>query len=147
MKRFVENEPKLKEFVGEINSAAVLNISHKLFKKAEICLKSEGFSEEELRAHKPRFKWFHPELFENADIIIGMTRSHKLMTPRKYRKKFVTLTEAVYGYYIPIPDPFIRTSQESYEEAMQTLYLHLVKFKNKLLHTESKKNCQISCLN
>ena len=132
-KRFIKEEPKLAAIVEKVDSAAVFNISFKLFPRAKKCMLNEGFSEEELDAHKPKFKWFYPKLFSEADIIIGMTKSHKYMVKRKYRNKFTTLTEAATGSYIPIPDPFIRTTQEKYDEDMRVLFDYLIQYKDKLL--------------
>ncbi len=133
MKKFILAEPKLSKIVEKVDSAAVFNISFKLFPRAKTCMLNEGFTNEELRTHKPKFKLFYPKLFSEADIIIGMTKSHKFMINKKYRDKFITLTEAATGTYIPIPDPFIRTTQEKYDEDMKVLFSYLEQYKNKLL--------------
>ena len=50
-----------------------------------------------------------------------MSHMHKLLTPRKYRKKYVTLSEAATGKYAPVPDPFLATSQKEYDKTMAVL--------------------------
>lgn len=133
MKKFIESEPKLQNIVKKVDSAAVFNISFKLFYRAKACLLNEGFTKEELSVHKPKFKLFYPKLFTEADVIIGMTKSHKLMLNKKYRDKFITLSKAATGTYIPIPDPFARTTQKKYDEDMRVLYGYLEQYKNNLI--------------
>ena len=58
---------------------------------------------------------------EKADVIIGMSRMHKLLTPRKYRSKYITLSEAATDKYSPVPDPFLATSQAEYDKTMAVL--------------------------
>lgn len=91
----------------------------------------EGFDEREILAHKPSFKT-DKERFEKADVIIGMSHTHKLLTPGKYRKKYVTLSEAAVGKYAPVPDPFLATSQSEYDKTMQVLKEYVTKYFTKL---------------
>lgn len=91
----------------------------------------EGFDEREILAHKPSFKTDKAR-FENADVIIGMSRMHGLLTPRKYRKKYVTLSEAATGKYSPVPDPFLATSQQSYDKTMLVLKGFVTQYFSKL---------------
>jgi len=115
----IENDEDLKGRV-EVHSSAVFNKSKSIFPKAVDILKREGFPENEILAHKPSFKT-DKERFENADVIIGMSRMHKLLTPRKYRSKYITLSEAATDKYSPVPDPFLATSQEEYDKTMSVL--------------------------
>ena len=65
-------------------------------------------------------------------VIIGMGRLHRLLTPRKYRDKFVTLSEAATGKYVPIPDPFLYTSQNDYDRVMSVIKKYLTLYAEKL---------------
>lgn len=130
LRRMIENDEDLK---GKVNvcSSAVFNRSKSIFPKAVDILKREGFDGREILAHKPSFKTDKTR-FENADVIIGMSRMHGLLTPRKYRKKYITLSEAATGKYSPVPDPFLATSQSEYDKTMQVLKEYVKKYFTKL---------------
>ncbi len=130
LRRFAENDDELKGRVS-VASSAVLNKSKKIFPKAAVILKREGFSEEEIYAHKPSFKT-DKSLFENADIIIGMSKTHGLLTPKKYRKKYVTLSEAACGKYRSVPDPFLAPTQAQYDKTMAKLKEYVSAYYEKL---------------
>lgn len=130
LRRMVENDDDLRGKV-DVCSSAVFNRSKSIFPKAVDILKREGFDEREILAHKPSFKTDKVR-FENADVIIGMSRMHGLLTPRKYRKKYVTLSEAATGKYSPVPDPFLATSQQSYDKTMQVLKGFVTQYFSKL---------------
>ncbi len=130
LKRMVESDEELKGKV-EVCSSAVFNRSKKIFPKAVDVLKREGFDEKEILAHKPSFKTDKAR-FEGADVIIGMSKMHRLLTPSKYRAKYVTLSEAAEGKYAPVPDPFLATSQKEYDKTMQVLKDYLCKYFVKL---------------
>ena len=68
----------------------------------------------------------------DADVIIGMSKMHKWLTPAKYRKKFITLSEAAEGRYTPIPDPFLYKSQEDYDKVMSVIKVYLTLYATKL---------------
>ncbi len=123
-RRMIENDDLLKDKV-EVNSSAVFNKSKEIFPRAVTSLVNEGFDEEYVLSHKPTFKWGDGERFAEADVIIGMSKTHKLLTPFKYQHKFVTLSEAATGEYSPVPDPFLYATQEKYDECMQVLKAYL----------------------
>ncbi len=131
----IDNDEELRGRV-EVRSSAVFNKSKSIFPKAVDILKREGFPESEILAHKPSFKT-DKERFENADVIIGMSHMHKLLTPRKYRSKYITLSEAATDKYSPVPDPFLATSQAEYDKTMGVLReyvsLYFQKLKTSLL--------------
>lgn len=130
LRRMIENDEDLKGRVS-VCSSAVFNRSKNIFPKAVDILKREGFDEHDILAHKPSFKTDKAR-FENADVIIGMSRMHGLLMPRKYRKKYVTLSEAATGKYSPVPDPFLATSQQSYDKTMQVLKGFVTQYFSKL---------------
>lgn len=130
LRRMIENDEDLKGRVS-VCSSAVFNRSKSIFPKAVDALKREGFEESVILAHKPSFKT-DKERFEKADVIIGMSHTHKLLTPGKYRKKYVTLSEAAVGKYAPVPDPFLATSQSEYDKTMQVLKEYVTKYFTKL---------------
>lgn len=120
-KRLIEDSAILCDKGIEVHSAAVFNRSKQIFPKAVDILVREGFDEKQVRAFKPSFKRGDEKLFEQADMIIGMTKLHRLETPRKFRAKYVTLSEAATDAYIRIPDPFLAKSQERYDEIMMEI--------------------------
>lgn len=127
-RRIVEHSPVLSKAGIEVSSSAVFNKSKTIFPKAVVSLKREGFSEEEILAFKPSFKWCNPEKFRDADVIIGMSRMHGVLTPLKYRKKFITLSRAATGKETPIPDPFLYKTQEEYDKVMSVIKVYLEKY-------------------
>lgn len=130
LRRMIENDSVLKGKV-QVKSSAVFNKSKRIFPKAVDVLKREGFDEKQILAHKPSFKTDKAR-FENADVIIGMSKMHKLFTPKKYRDKYITLSEAATGKYAPVPDPFLAMSQESYDKTMDTLKRYITEYFAKL---------------
>lgn len=119
LRRMVDNDKELAGKV-EVSSSAVFNRSKSIFPRAVVVLKREGFEESEILAHTPHFK-SDKSRYQSADVIIGMSKMHKLLTPCKYRKKYVTLSEIATGKYKPVPDPFLATSQKAYDKTMTVL--------------------------
>lgn len=139
-RRMVKESPVLSAAGMEVSSSAVFNKSREIFPRALISLEKEGFSREEILAHKPSFKWCDKERFRDADVIIGMSKLHKLLTPRKYRKKFVTLSEAAEGKYTPLPDPFLYKTQEEYDKVMAQIKFYVQEYVKKLEERFAKKD-------
>lgn len=132
-KRMVQSDPRLAQKVTWIRSAAVFNKSSKIHPKAKLALLREGFDEAYIGSHKPAFKWTDKDLFETADVIVGMTRTNKLVTPCKYRKKFITLSEIVDGEYKAVPDPFLERDINKYYAVMDILKDYLERYCQKLI--------------
>ena len=65
--------------------------------------------------------------FKNADIIIGMTKGHKLLTPIWWQGKFKTLSEAATGRYKPVPDPWLQKPDE-YSKSMQVIKAYIEQY-------------------
>lgn len=141
-RKLVAGDAMLSSIGIEVKSAAVLNYTKTIFPKAIPALLDEGFSKEEILAHKPCFKWCDMLRFDEADVIIGMSRFHKTLTPIKCKKKFITLSEAAGDEYTPIPDPFLAKSQEEYNKAMAVIKAYLIKYKNNLKESLLKDKTQ-----
>lgn len=126
-RRIVENDAVLKANIAWIKSASVFNKSYRINSKAKIALLREGFCEEEIDAHEPLFKYGKGrKYFDEADVIIGMTRSNKVFLPLKYHKKFYLLSALATGEYKAIPDPVLIKEQEKYHAAMDEIKSYLV---------------------
>ena len=126
-RRMVSQDEVLSGNVEWVKSSAVFNKSFKINSKAVPALLREGFEESYILAHEPTFKYGKgKKYFEEADVIIGMTRSNKFFLPIKYRKKFVLLSEIATGQYKPISDPVLIKDIEKYYAAMDVIkdYLH-----------------------
>ena len=140
--RLVEQSPVLSAAGIEVGSSAVFNRSKYIYPKAVVSLEREGFSKEAVLAHKPAYKSTDKKRFEEADVIIGMSKEadviigmskiHRILTPHKYRDKFVTLSEAATGKYTPIPDPFLYPSQNEYDKVMSVIKKYLTLYAEKL---------------
>lgn len=138
-KRIAENDEVLSRNIEWVRSSAVFNKSYHINSKAKIALLREGFSEEQIDKHVPTFKYGQgKQLFEDADIIIGMTRSNKVFLPCKYHKKFTLLSELATGIYTPIPDPVLIKDQDKYHLAMDTIKDYLLQYAKKLKTELSK---------
>lgn len=134
LRRLIENDDATRGKI-DVCSSAVFNKSKNIFPKAVDILVREGFDKSEVEAHKPSFKTDR-QRYEEADVIIGMSKTHGLLTPYKYRSKYHTLSEIATGKYKPIPDPFLATSQKAYDKTMAVLKkyveLYFEKLKNSL---------------
>ncbi len=129
----LKEDEMLASIVTEVNSAALRWRYRGLHKQAKAALIKEGFSQEVVYAYKPRHVLIDKQLFEEADVIIGMTESHRKMLPKKYRNKFVTLTEAAYGVHTEIADPYWQhLDQEEYNQRMEEIKGILVDYAAKL---------------
>lgn len=127
-----EQDAELASKVESVRSAAVFNRSRRIHPKARLALLREGFTEEEIDAHRPAFKWGDGRLFKEADVIIGMTKMNKVALPLRFHKKFVTLSEYVDGSYTTIPDPFLMKSLDDYFAVMDLIKGFLVKLTDKI---------------
>ncbi len=129
----VENDPMLKDKVEWVKSAALRWRYRHMHKKSQNALIKEGFSEDKVKDYRPRHVLIDKDLFDSADIIIGMTASHRKMLPKKYRYKFTTLTEAVLGQYKEIKDPYWeRLSQDEYNQRMDEIKAYLEQYAESL---------------
>jgi len=94
------------------------------------------FSKEEIESHKPRYKNDYPEMFDETDIIVGMTRSHKMMTPKRWRKgpeaKFRMLRELASNESIDIGDPYWTDDYGEYKQILLDVKKNLEILKEKL---------------
>lgn len=131
LRRMIDNDVDLKDRV-EVDSSAVFNKSSHIFPKAVDALVREGFSEDEVLAHIPTYKYGAMYKFADADVIIGMSKMHRFLTPKKFRDKYVTISEAATGKYAPVPDPFLAKNQEQYDRTMQVLKEYVVEYFGKL---------------
>lgn len=127
-----EQDAELASKVESVRSAAVFNRSRRIHPKARLALLRERFTEEEIDAHRPAFKWGDGRLFKEADVIIGMTKMNKVALPLRFHKKFVTLSEYVDGSYTTIPDPFLMKSLDDYFAVMDLIKGFLVKLADKI---------------
>ena len=131
-RRMCENDPDLAARVEWVKSGAVFHQCKNLHPKAKAALEAEGFAPEVLDKHSPAYWRRFPERFEQADIIIGMTRWHKYFIPKKWRGKYVDLAELATVTYTPVPDPFLAKTQEKYNEVMRVLDKYLVMVADKI---------------
>ena len=128
----VAKDPELQKRVSKVASAAVFNRMYKIHPKARIALLREGFDGAYIDAHKPSFKWGDRHLFDEADLIVGMSRANKWVLPLRYHRKFVTISEYAEGAYENVPDPFLMKEVDDYLAVMDFLKAKLVKFADKI---------------
>lgn len=131
-KRMVEQDVELAKIVDKVSSAAVFNRSFNIHPKARIALKREGFNDEEISAHKPRYIFSAYKDFKEADLIIGMENFNKHFTPFWFRKKYKSLSEVAIGKYVRVEDPFLMKDMNDYFKVMDVIKDYLEKFKENL---------------
>jgi protein-tyrosine phosphatase len=95
-------------------------------------LLEEGFKEEEIDKHVPRYIKDYEDFFEQADIIIGMTNSHKLSTPKRFRDKFQQLSKLAINEKVEIEDPYFIDSYEEYCKILNQIRGYLINLLQKL---------------
>lgn len=132
-KKMVSEDANLQKHVTSIKSAAVFNRSKVIHPKAKLALMREGFSEEQALMHKPKFKKGDEDVFDEADLIIGMERFNKMFLPRKYWNKYKYLSEFKYDKYVKIPDPFLMKDMDDYYRVMDTIKDYLIFLKQFIL--------------
>ena len=128
----VEKDPELKKRVDGVASAAVFNRMKRIHPMARTALLREGFDEAHIDSHRPSFKWGDRKLFDDADLIVGMSRANKIVLPLRYHRKFVTLSEYGEGRYEKIPDPFLMKNVDDYLAVMDFLKAKIVSFAEKI---------------
>jgi len=126
-RRRMEDRPDL-----IISSAGVLNPLGNMDFRTKRVLREQGFPEEELNDFRSAFRWNHPERFDAADVIIGMSAEHGKLLPKKWRSKFTTLSEAATGAYTAIPDPWFCLRRRKYDAILHELDRYLEQYAEQL---------------
>lgn len=130
-RKLVNESEILKDKVEVTRSSAVMTPGTSIDPLTVEALVREGFDKEAVELHCPGYMFRKADraLFNDADIIIGMTKSHKYMIPiRKWRKKFKTLSEVAIGEYKAIPDPWLQRDPEKYVGEMNKIKAYLEKY-------------------
>ncbi|MHA1339470.1 MAG: arsenate reductase/protein-tyrosine-phosphatase family protein [Promethearchaeota archaeon] len=134
-KKIVKESEILKGKI-EVKSGGVTFRNDYIDERTVAALKKEGISESLSRKHIPRYIKDYPEIFDEADIIIGMTKSHKIGLPKEYRKgenaKFVRLAEIAANEPLDIDDPYFTSNFEEFSEIMNQIKKYLLLLKEKL---------------
>ena len=135
-KKMVEDSPILSKIDGfKTHSGGLQFQNTEIDPRTTAVLVKEGFNEAEVNKHVPRYKRDYPEMLEEADIIVGMSHSHKLLTPKKYRKeqnKFIQISNWAIGERKDIPDPYFVNTDEEYAELLAQVKKYLVIILHKL---------------
>ena len=134
-RRMVEESDILRDKVEVTRSSAVMTPGTSIDPLTVEALVREGFDKATVELHRPGYmlRKADRELMNNADIIVGMTKSHKYMIPfRKWRRKFKTLSEVALGEYVPVPDPWLQRDTEKYIGEMNKIKELLIKYRDVL---------------
>ena len=130
-KKIVEQDPVLRENVT-VRSGGVLNPMKELDPRTIKSLEREGIPKDAYKNFIPTLRKDDPTRFEEADVIIGMTRWHKWRLPRRERKKFMTLSEAAEGKYTAVPDPWFDPRISTFFKCMDVIKVYLQEYADKL---------------
>lgn len=134
-RKMIQENPKLCDKVEVTRSSAVMTPGTAIDPLTVEALVREGFEREAAEAHVPGFMYRKADrkLFDEADVIIGMTRSHKFMILNpKWRKKFTTLSQAATGKYAAVPDPWLQRDPEKYIAEMNKIKAYLEVYRDRL---------------
>lgn len=134
-RKMINDSPVLLDKVEVTRSSAVMTPGTKIDPLTVEALVREGFDRAACEAHKPgyMFRKSDRKLFDDADVIVGMTKSHKwcIITPR-WRRKFTTISEAATGKYTPVPDPWLKRDPEKYIAEMKKIKACLEQYRDRL---------------
>ncbi len=132
--KMVEDSAVLNKLGLKIHSGGLQFQNTEIDPRTTAVLVKEGFDEAEVNKHVPRHKEDYPEMLEEADLIVGMANSHKILTPKKYRyDKFIQISKwALDGKRIDIPDPYFVNTDEEYAELLAQVKEYLVIILKKL---------------
>jgi protein-tyrosine-phosphatase len=137
--KMVEDSPILSKIGLKIHSGGLQFKNLKIDPRTVDVLVKEGFDEAEVNKHIPRYKKDYPEMLEEADLIVGMSHSHKLLTPKKYRDKFLQISKWAIGERVDIPDPYFVKTDAEYAELLAHVKEYLEIIRKKLEDFYSKK--------
>jgi len=132
LKREIAKDPELSEKVEWVKSSAVINKMFRIHKNTVQALLKEGFTTDEIAAHKPSYIFFNYRRFSEADVIVGMKRNQRLFMPFSLRKKFITLSEAAGEGEKKISDPYFAKTQEGFDSVMAELKDYTMKYLKRL---------------
>ena len=138
--KMLRDSPVLRKIVLKIHSGGLQFKNKKIDPRTTAVLVKEGFSEKEVNKHIPRYKKDYPEMLEEADLIVGMSHSHKLLTPKNYRDKFVQISDWAIGKRVDIPDPYFVKTDEEYAELLNQVkeYLEIILKKLEKFYSQKK---------
>ncbi|MBR5015943.1 MAG: hypothetical protein IKX52_03905 [Clostridia bacterium] len=134
-RKMVQDSPVLRDKVTVLRSSAVMTPGTSIDPLTVEALVREGFEKSAAEAHVPGFMYrkVDRKLFDEADVIVGMTRSHKFMILKpSWRKKFITLSEAATGKYTAVPDPWLQRDTEKYIAEMDKIKAYLEQYRDRL---------------
>lgn len=130
-RRIVENDPVLKGKV-EVSSAGLMGNHEKMDDRTVRALFKDGFGKAYVDSFKPKKLRDDSRPFDEATVIIGMTKWHKYLLPRKYRSRFMTLSEAGIGRYAAIKDPWFAKETDDYMKILYTMKDYMELYADKL---------------
>jgi protein-tyrosine-phosphatase len=140
-KDMIKNSPILKKRLV-IDSGGLVFTNISIDHRTTEFLMEEGIDRSISEKHIPRYKGNYPEMLDETDLIIGMTKSHRLNTPKRWRKgdeaKFVMISELAINKKIDIGDPYFTNSYEEYREILLKIkkYLLLIKEKFEIFYSK-----------
>jgi protein-tyrosine-phosphatase len=138
--KMVKDSPVLSKIGLKIHSGGLQFKNDKIDPRTTTVLVKEGFDEDVVNKHVPRYKKDCPEMLEEADLIVGMSHSHKLLTPKNYRDKFVQISNWAIGEREDIPDPYFVKTDEEYAALLNQVkkYLEIILKKLENFYSEKK---------
>ena len=134
-RKLIEESVILKDKVEVTRSSAVMTPGTSIDPLTVEALVREGFEKERVELHRPGFMYRKADraLFNSADIIVGMTKSHRYMIlVPSWRRKFKTLSEVAIGEYKAVPDPWLQRDTEKYIGEMNKIKAYLEQFRDNL---------------
>lgn len=130
-RKIVESDPVLRGKV-EVASAGLMGSHDTMDERTQRALYRDEFGKAYVESFKSKTIRDDRRVFDEATVIIGMTKWHKYLLPRKYRSKFMTLSEAGIGRYAAIKDPWFEKSLDGYMKILYTMKDYMELYADKL---------------
>ncbi len=138
--KMVRDSPILSNIGLKIHSGGLQFKNLEIDPRTVGVLVKEGFDEAEIKKHIPRYKKDYPEMLEEADLIVGMSHTHKLLTPKTYRDKFIQISKWAIGERVDIADPYFVKTDKEYTKLLAQVkaYLEIIRKKLEDFYTKKK---------
>jgi protein-tyrosine phosphatase len=101
----INDDPRLESKI-QAESGAVTYRNYSISRESYEQLIKEGVQPDRISQFKPRHHNDHPRMFEKADLILVMAKSHLRRIPSKYHGKTYLFLDFTQDISESVPDPF-----------------------------------------
>jgi protein-tyrosine-phosphatase len=119
----------LKEIIS-VYSGALKYKNSKIDPRTERVLVEKGIKKEEIDLFRPRHIDNFPSMFNDADLIIGMTNQHEIDLPQPLRLKYQMISQIAEDHRKEVGDPYWSKNYSEFKDLILILNIYLIKLKN-----------------